>query len=114
MRLIDIDKLTADSDLVTSHVALVKECKMEHKSGCAAPNCEECFTRLFKYYDHLFQTIEAEPVKYSKWVCVNDVENVYMCDGADGCGNCIMIEKGKNDICYCPHCGAKMEGGDEK
>ena len=99
MRLIDADKLTEDSALVISHVAMIKSCGMKHHYGCSAPTCENCFARLFKYYEHLCPTVEAEPVKYGIWL-----------DGITDtavCSECKAVYTDQSP--YCPKCGAKMK-----
>ena len=56
---------------------------------------------------------DVAPVIHAHWTRVNDAENVYMCDGKDGCGCCIQVTRGTpidNDLGFCPHCGAKMDG----
>ena len=100
MRLIDADKLTADSDFVVSHVALIKQCGMKHQSGCNAPTCEECFARLFKHYEHLAPTVEAEPVKHGKWLDNRHTDTAV-------CSVCGAVYG--DETSYCPKCGAKME-----
>lgn len=58
-----------------------------------------------------FPTVDAKPVKHSKWVCVNENDNVWMCDGIEGCGGeMIILEKTplENGFHFCPYCGADM------
>ncbi len=56
-------------------------------------------------------TIEAEPLSHSKWISLNNSSHKY----CESCGvgfNILAYER--NDYRFCPSCGAKMEGGDEK
>lgn len=57
-------------------------------------------------------TADVVPVVHAHWTCVNTTENVYMCDGKDGCGNCTILLEGtpkENDMLFCTNCGAKMD-----
>lgn len=57
-------------------------------------------------------TADVAPVVHAHWTCVNTNENVYMCDGKDGCGNCTILLEGtpkENDMMFCTHCGARMD-----
>ena len=64
MRSIDADKITPDSELVKSIVALHKECGLRHKEGCLADSCEECLARWFSgAYDHLLPLIPKNQTK---------------------------------------------------
>ena len=57
-------------------------------------------------------TADVAPVVHAHWTCVNTTENVYMCDGKDGCGNCTILLEGtpkENDMLFCAHCGARMD-----
>lgn len=61
-------------------------------------------------------TIDAVPVVHGRWECVNESENVWMCSGENGCENEILLLEGtptENQWDFCPHCGAKMDGGAE-
>jgi hypothetical protein len=58
-------------------------------------------------------TVDAIPAAHSKWACVNEDENVWMCDGIEGCGGeMIILEKTplENGFHFCPYCGADMRG----
>lgn len=48
MRLLNADKITADSELIVAMVDLFKSCKMQHKDNCLAEDCYECASRFFK------------------------------------------------------------------
>lgn len=114
MRLIDADAITADSDLVKTHVSLAKKCKMEHKSGCCASSCEDCFARLFKYYEHLTPTVDAEPVKHGKWETrVQKDATVTGQHTVTECSECgyVLFTSTRS---YCAKCGAKMDGEPEQ
>ncbi len=111
MRLIDADKLTADSDFVVSHVALIKQCGMKHQSGCNAPTCEDCFARLFKYYEHLASTIEAEPTKKGIWLVGLDDIECSVCKWRYSRNLFFEAFIFAHYFPYCPFCGAKMELG---
>ena len=68
-RMIDADKITSESKFTKSVVRLFKSCKMKHRDACLAPNCEECFERIFNsfnllpFLDELSGEICAEPVR---------------------------------------------------
>ena len=47
--------------------------------------------------------IDAEPVRHSKWVCRTP--------GVFSCGACLGLALGNRPTCYCPDCGARMDGG---
>ena len=59
-------------------------------------------------------TIDAVPVKYGKWV---DVMTEEWCTFDEcKCSVCGVVEyfnKGWKKFSYCPHCGARMERGEE-
>lgn len=48
--------------------------------------------------------IDAEPVRHSKWVCRTP--------GVFSCGACLGLALGNRPTCYCPDCGARMDGED--
>lgn len=48
--------------------------------------------------------IDAEPVRHSKWVCRTP--------GVFSCGACLGLALGNRPTCYCPECGARMDGED--
>lgn len=48
--------------------------------------------------------VDAEPVRHSKWVCRTP--------GVFSCGACLGLALGNRPTCYCPDCGARMDGGD--
>lgn len=49
--------------------------------------------------------IDAEPVRHSKWVC--RIPSVF------SCGMCKGLAIGNRPTCYCPDCGARMDGEEE-
>jgi hypothetical protein len=59
---------------------------------------------------------DVAEVKHGEWREVNESENVWMCTGADGCGNEVLFLEGTPhdyEWNYCPNCGAKMDGEEE-
>jgi hypothetical protein len=57
-------------------------------------------------------TADVEKVKYARWRCVDESDNVYMCDGKNGCGGELMLNEGTpidNAMIRCPFCGARMQ-----
>lgn len=48
--------------------------------------------------------VDAEPVRHSKWVCRTP--------GVFSCGACLGLALGNRPTCYCPDCGARMDGED--
>ena len=85
---------------------------IEAKSQMVMPDHASAFLYISKWLDHL-PAADVAPVLHAHWTCVNDAENVYMCDGKDGCGCCIQVmAQGKPidfDLGFCTHCGAKMD-----
>ena len=52
---------------------------------------------------------DVQLIEHSKWICVNDEENVYMCDK---CGGEVIFIEGNptnNEYAYCMYCGAKID-----
>ena len=49
-------------------------------------------------------SVDAEPVRHSKWVCRTP--------GVFSCGACLVLALGNRPTRYCHDCGAKMDGGD--
>ena len=62
--------------------------------------------------------VDAEPVKHAYWLpwnvnCNQSIE--FQCAGLNGCG-CYVSYDHYTRFCdyeYCPHCGAKMDGGEQ-
>lgn len=97
MRLIDANRLLKKMDLLTE-----KDCE-----SCEDRACFCCFEELIESAP----TIKPEPLRSAVWSCVNRAENVWMCDGKNGCGFEIILESENpknNGFYYCPSCGAKM------
>lgn len=70
----------------------------------------------------MLEVLEIRPAanvrenKQSKWRCVDSSDNVYACDGRDGCGGEMQITEGtpkENGMDFCPFCGAEMEEDEE-
>ena len=64
-----------------------------------------------------FPTIEAEPVRHGRWI---PIEYDSYADGAPvwdkyECSECGHEHSGEEDTltAFCPHCGARMDGGAE-
>ena len=70
------------------------------------------------FYDAL-QTIPAAdvaPVKHGRWISLDDYFEDAQCSE---CGDALVIgDCSFNDFCecykFCPNCGAKMDGGEQK
>lgn len=56
-------------------------------------------------------TVDAEPVKHGKWIPIEDFNGdfFYECSCCGGDFTCIEGTPEKNDMLYCPFCGAKMD-----
>lgn len=57
-------------------------------------------------------TVDAEPVRHGRWIEIEDSwdDCHYQCTG---CGEEWYLDDGtpaENNMNYCPHCGAKMDG----
>ena len=58
----------------------------------------------------MIRRIEAEPVKHAHWI--DQKHGTYKCSS---CGQFLDfrgVNAGRGDANYCPHCGAKMEVGE--
>lgn len=60
-RYVDIEN---NKELIDAIVMLLKDCELQHKKGCLAPNCNECIRRFFDY-EHLLPTVNTQEVKHS-------------------------------------------------
>ena len=96
MRLIDAD-------------ALMKYIEETHPYGCLPMAAHICTMELLTYAP----TIEAEPVKHGEWVewwppkhmILTGEEMLYRCSVCDA------KYPSKENMRFCPYCGAKMNGG---
>lgn len=67
-------------------------------------------TPVMKIYN-VIELVEDQPtadvaeVKHGQW---GENGIAYVCNL---CGESLVIEQGTADMNYCPHCGAKMDGG---
>lgn len=59
-----------------------------------------------KYKRDIAEADKVQPVRHSKWVC--RTPGVFSCDECKG------LALGNRPTCYCPYCGAKMDGEDDK
>ena len=57
-----------------------------------------------KYKRDIAEADKVQPVRHSKWVCRTP--------GVFSCGACLGLALGNRPTCYCPDCGARMDGGD--
>ena len=58
------------------------------------------------------EAVEAKPVVHSEWVRVPiDFTEMYRCGNID-CARNMPDGCKPSDLEYCPHCGAKMDGGE--
>lgn len=61
---------------------------------------------------------ELMPVRYAKWIHMKDydspLDSTWMCSGCEGK---VITDYGDSPInhgfAHCPHCGAKMDGGEQ-
>lgn len=63
-------------------------------------------------------TLDVAPVRHAYWVPCNVYCNhaqEFKCSGKDGCGRSTYYDHYTRycDYDYCPHCGAKMDAGQE-
>lgn len=63
-----------------------------------------------EYYQYMTEapTIEAEPVRYGRWISFLDGDHI-MPERYYRCSECGRIERRKEPYC---HCGVKMDGAD--
>lgn len=90
--------------------------------GHLRPPDEICLSELavVQMVDRM-PTIEAEPVRHGRWEkCWQEKSKHYFqcsnCQTAymDGVSGAIAPEYGSRAWMYCPHCGAKMDGKEER
>lgn len=55
-----------------------------------------------KYKRDIAEADKVQPVRHSKWVCRTP--------GVFSCGACLGLALGNRPTCYCPDCGARMDG----
>ena len=102
------------TEYIERMTAISEACK-----GCSEEFSDEpCEPSECRLQQRLFAIPVADvvEVRHGEWVCVNESENVWMCDGKNGCGNEILLLEGTpndNEWNYCPNCGAKMDGKGE-
>lgn len=89
MRLIDSDKLYCETKDIIGNKAGAKAWAIANAIRTA-------------------HTVEAEPVRHSKWISLNNSSHKY-CESCSVEFNIRAYER--NDYRFCPHCGAKMDGG---
>lgn len=71
---IDINKITADCELVKSILSLHRKCKLKHKEGCFADTCEECLARTFNgYHNHLLPLTENTINQKNNKLTIHDI-----------------------------------------
>ena len=71
---------------------------------CVRQRCEICV-----FHDLAVRSIEAEPVKHGRWVWKPIDERISRLF----CSVCESDDGACETYCYCPNCGAKMDGGAE-
>lgn len=54
--------------------------------------------------------VEAEPVRHGKWIEVDVGDCCYRCSECGFIRDAYLLDVSN----YCPKCGAKMDGGEEK
>lgn len=57
-----------------------------------------------------FPAVDAEPVRHGRW---EYQYNDSICSACGYVNRAAPITRYRNDTPYCPHCGAKMDGGAE-
>ena len=63
MRLINADKITKDSELITAISDLLENCHAKHKDNCFAPDCKNCLARFFsENYNHLLKPLDLQTI----------------------------------------------------
>lgn len=82
--------------------------------GDSAIKCGTVFQHIILHIEHA-PTIEAEPVRRGEWNQVDECDDTYY--SCTACGEEWITIDGtpaENNMNYCPHCGAKMDGGETK
>ena len=93
-RLIDADKIMAD--IATSARSTSKDYSL----------------LSIARYIRIQPTIDAEPVRYGKWIEINTESGIFLDYDEVKCSECGFVEyfnKGWARFKYCPNCGAKMD-----
>ena len=85
-------------ELIERKKALKNICKY-----CSEPKCKKNECMVFAGIKDP-PTIEAEPVRHGRWI-PHRIASSSMCSE---CKKCAAFETP-----YCPHCGARMDGGSE-
>ncbi len=84
---------------------ICKKCRFYNDKQCLGTESDEihCYYYLIEMLPQM-QTVEAKPVRNGRWM-FHVQKNGYLWK----CSNC----KGNFDqrFSYCPHCGARMTGG---
>lgn len=103
MRLID-----ADAEREWLKKGYCEECTRKGNYGIFGAACTPCWVKdAIEEFDNA-PTIEAEPVRRGRWNYRHEDDWCYCtacgtdAEGTDG--ECLETE-------YCPHCGARMDGG---
>lgn len=89
MRLIDADKLLYDKN-ISAYPAFMENLADISDLKDIVNECE---------------TVDAQPVVHAKW---KDAVSIW---GFNVCSECYAVYEHKTN--YCPHCGAKMDAGDD-
>lgn len=90
-----------DGDLI-SRKALLEILNAKSDVAIATP-AQMIYANVAKIVE-LLPAVDAEPVRHSKWVCRTP--------GVFSCGACLGLALGNRPTCYCPECGARMDGED--
>ena len=111
MNLIDLNNLTANSNVIQAIFGMLSACHAKHSDACMAPSCMECLARYFdaKKFGHLHNIItDVAPVVHGHWV-----DRYYHPMCACGCGNCSICGIDSPATNYCSNCGAKMDESED-
>ena len=94
-RLIDANKITADSELIKAMLGLFRKCQFHHTSACLADNCFECAAQFFMPVNsHLLPSVKIAS-------CNHDASLAqFHCDNRHN-NNAVMSKK-------CPRCKGEV------
>ena len=115
-----------DAEVYAEEMKKSQDACIKHMNDAKTSGDEETYSILRGAFDALTKakltldaipTIDAEPVRHGRWdVEIDTGAEMYVCSSC----KCRMIKKdydratGINAKSFCPYCGAKMDGGENK
>lgn len=105
-RYIDADKKIEEMNMyIESITRLIENRPYDEEAKLMLREFKYCLEELINT-----PTVEAEEVKHGKWIVIKGEKEKY---GTLTCSCCLYTYRRLHPKNYCPHCGAKMNGGSE-